>query len=129
MLNKFIAIHLMAAVILCAGVSSGLAADEKLMVGWPKQRAEHTQDIADRAASYEARGKAYTEHLYATGGETSIDADMSVGEGLSQDIDPIPLNVGQIADMVKQSAGDGPQNADGTPVLQSPSDQAGATPQ
>ena len=113
MLNKLIAVSV---IVMALGMSSAARAEEKLMVLWPKQRAAHSETMADHAAAYEARGKAYTDHLYDTGGEepSEPDADFSMG----QDIQPVPINVGQVAEMVKGAEGTTP----------APANQTAATP-
>ena len=116
MLNKFI---VFGAVILAVGSSSAAQAQERLMVLWPKQRAAHQVVIDDRTAAYKARGQAYVDHLYATGGEEPMPA----GDDLSMtgDIQPVPINVGQVADLVKDT--------EARSKLPSPSAQTAATPQ
>lgn len=109
MLNKSVGL---AVVVMAMTLSSvAFAAEEKLMVLWPKQRAAHQNTMDDNAAAYKARGQAYVDHLYETGGETPMGDDMSQTE-----IEPVPINVGQVADMVKEA--DAP----------SPDVQTGATP-
>lgn len=112
MLNKFI---VLGGVAIALGLSSAAQAEEKLMVLWPKQRAAHQIVINDHAAAYKARGQAYTDHLYETGGETPMEAadDLSLGG----EIDPVPINVGQVADIVKDTQ------------AATPSAQTAATPQ
>lgn len=96
MLSKFV---ILSAVLLAVGGSSAAQAEEKLMVLWPKQRAAHQVTMDDQAAAYKARGQAYVDHLYATGGEEQMPVadDLSMGG----EIEPVPINVGQVADMVK----------------------------
>lgn len=81
------------------GFSVSARAEERLMVLWPKQRASHQATMDEQSAAYKARGQAYVDHLYATGGEEPMEAadDLS----LTGEIEPVPINVGQVADMVK----------------------------
>ena len=117
MLNKFIAITFLTVTL---GMASAAQAEEQYMNLWPKQRAGHDSVMADHTASYEARGKAYTEHLYATGGEVPMEPDVEFSGG---EIQPVPINIGQVAEMVKSTG-------DVTVTQQpSPSTQTAATPQ
>lgn len=115
MLNKFI---VFSAVIMAVGFSSVAKAEEQLMVLWPKQRAGHQVTMDEQSAAYKARGHAYVDHMYTTGGETP----MPYGDELSMtgEIEPVPINVGQVADLVKGT------EARSQPT---PSAQTGATPQ
>jgi rhamnose utilization protein RhaD (predicted bifunctional aldolase and dehydrogenase) len=96
MLNKFV---VTAVVMMAICVSSAAKAEEKLMILWPKQRAAHQIVMDDHTAAYKARGQAYVDHLYDTGGEEPMPAadDLSMGG----EIEPVPINVGQVAEMVK----------------------------
>jgi hypothetical protein len=96
MLSKFV---ILGAVVMALGFSSVAKAEEQLMVLWPKQRAAHQVVMDDHAAAYKARGQAYVDHLYATGGEEQMPPadDLSMGG----EIQPVPINVGQVAEMVK----------------------------
>lgn len=76
-------------------------AEEQLMILWPKQRAAHQIVMDDQAAAYKARGQAYVDHLYATGGEEQMPAPDDVS--LTGDIRPIPINIGQVANIVKDT--------------------------
>lgn len=98
MLSKFV---VFSAVMMAIGFSSVAKAEEQLMVLWPKQRAAHQVVMDDHAAAYKARGQAYVDHLYATGGEEPMPAadDLSMGG----EIEPVPINVGQVAEMVKET--------------------------
>lgn len=100
MLNKLIAMTL---IVMVLGMASAAQAEEQLMVLWPKQRAAHDVVMADHTAAYEARGQAYVDHMYATGSEEPMepDADFTMG----QEIQPVPINVGQVAEMVKGADG------------------------
>lgn len=112
MFNKFI---VFGAVMMALGLSLPAKAEEKLMVLWPKQRAAHQATIEDHAAAYKARGQAYVDHLYDTGGEEEMPPadDLTLGG----EIDPVPINVGQVADIVKD-----------TQASTSPAAQTAATP-
>ena len=96
MLNKFV---VLGAMVMALGCSSVAKAEEQLMVLWPKQRAAHQIVMDDHAAAYKARGQTYVDHLYATGGEVELPPadDLS----MAGEIEPVPINVGQVADMVK----------------------------
>lgn len=114
MLNKFVSLMVM---VLVLGASVSAQAEEKLMVLWPKQRAAHQVKMDDQAAGYKARGQAYIEHLYATGGEEPMPApdDLALGG----EIQPVPINVGQVADIVKSTPA----------ATTNPASQTAATPQ
>ncbi len=115
MLSKFV---VLSALMMALGFSSVAKAEEQLMVLWPKQRASHQVTMDDQAAAYKARGQAYVDHLYATGGEEPMPAadDLS----MTGEIVPVPINVGQVADMVKAT-----EASSATP---SPDAQTAATP-
>lgn len=79
-------------------------ADDQLMILYPNQRAKHQFKMDENAANYEARGQAYVDHLYATGGEETMPApDGFMDESLDVE-DTVPVNVDEVADIVKDSA-------------------------
>lgn len=98
MFNKF---FLSGAVLIAMGLPHAAKAEEKLMVLWPKQRAAHQIVMDDHAAAYKVRGQAYVDHLYATGGEEEMPAADDLG--LGGEIEPVPINVGQVAAIVKDT--------------------------
>lgn len=85
-------------------VVPAVQADDSLMVPWPKQRAAHQIVIDEHKEAYRARGQDYVDHMYATGGEEPMpDAAASIasiGDGLN----PKPVNVEEVAEIVKDSA-------------------------
>ena len=79
-------------------------AEEQLMELWPKQRATYSIKSEENAAKYEARGRDYAAHTYATGGEEpSVPADDFMHE-TEPEIVPIPVNVEQVSNIVGKQA-------------------------
>ncbi len=91
-------------VISMIGASSPVQAEEQLMNLWPNQRAKHLSASEDAAAKYKARGQAYVDHMYATGGEEPIAPDTEFVVDSASDVDPVRLNIKQVSDIVKDEA-------------------------
>lgn len=88
---------LVAGIVLISG--SAMAGDQ-LMVLYPHQRAAHQSKMDENAARYWARGQDYVDHLYATGGEEPMPESDDLLDELDDNV--VPVDVGQVADMVKQ---------------------------
>lgn len=116
MLGKFI---MLGAVAVVLGFPVVSRAEEQLMVLWPKQRGAHQSVMDEQAASYKARGQAYVDHLYATGGEEPMPENDDLS--LTGEIQPLPINIGQVADLVK--------GTEAKSANTSPDSQTAATPQ
>lgn len=89
-------------------------ADEQVMNLFPKQRASHQEQVDSYAAHYQERGQAYVDHMYATGGEEPMEPDtLLVGELKDESIDTVPIDTGEVADLVKQAEDKGLISEDG----------------
>lgn len=97
MVKTFVGLSLMVAVL---GFSAVAQAEEQLMVLWPNQRATHQVNIEEQGAAYKARGEAYVDHLYATGGETSLAPE--TGSMFSSDVQPVPIDITDVVNMIDQ---------------------------
>jgi hypothetical protein len=80
-------------------------AEDRLLELWPNQRAKHIIKSQEDAARYEARAHDYVAHTYATGGEVPIEpADDFMADG-QPEIDPVPVDVNQISQIVEKTEG------------------------
>jgi|GEM_PF-2231315 len=85
-------------------ISFSAQAGEESMILFPKTREAYVAKSEEKAAKYISRGKDYVDHIYATGGETQsapaedFMMDVSI---LESEIVPVPVDVGQVADIVK----------------------------
>lgn len=86
---------------LIAGVASRASADEQLMVLWPKQRASHQELMETQKQHYNARGKEYVDHIYASGGETPVTPDTEL---VPSEITPQPVQVDDVARIIRDEA-------------------------
>ena len=92
------------AVMICVmTVSTAQAEDDRLMNLYPATRGEYLVKSEDAAARYKARGDAYVEHTYATGGEERI-APPADFMAENEPLNTVPVDAGQVADIVKESA-------------------------
>lgn len=89
-------------------------ADEQVMNLFPKQRASHQEQVDSYAAHYQERGQAYVDHMYSTGGEEPMEPDILIGELKDESIDTVPIDTGEVADLVKQAEDKGIISEDGT---------------
>jgi hypothetical protein len=89
-------------------------ADDQLMNLFPKQRASHQEQMDAYAAHYQERGQAYVDHTYATGGEEPMEPDTLIGDLKDESIDTVPVDAGEVADLVKQAEDKGLIAEDGT---------------
>lgn len=95
-------------------VAGPVQADDQLMTLFPKQRASHQEQVDVYAGHYQERGQAYVDHLYATGGEEPMEPDTLIGELKDESIDTVPVDTGEVADLVKQAEDDGLISEDGS---------------
>ncbi len=84
-------------------VTSSAQADDQVMNLFPKQRASHQDQMDAYAAHYQERGQAYVDHMYATGGEEPMEPDTLIGELKDESLDTVPIDTGEVADLVKQA--------------------------
>lgn len=91
----------------CFSVSLPFAAkaEEQLMDLWPNQRAKYVIKSEENAAKFESRGRDYTAHLYATGGEEPIAPAGDFMYETEPEIDPVAVDVNQVSDIVGEQAG------------------------
>ncbi len=88
--------------------SFSVRADEQLMNLWPNQRASHDQEMGIKAQEYQMRGQEYVDHLYATGGESSLQELDSIHDeavDLYPMIDPVEVNIDEVANIIKSKDG------------------------
>lgn len=77
-------------------------ADEQLLNLFPQGREKHQSHIDNNQGKYLARGQAYVDHMYATGSEEPMaEPDDAV---LESEADTIPVDVRDVAKIIKQSA-------------------------
>ncbi|MBL8637789.1 MAG: hypothetical protein JNN09_04760 [Alphaproteobacteria bacterium] len=101
-------------------VTGPVQADDQVMNLFPKQRASHQEQVDSYAAHYQERGQAYVDHMYATGGEEPMEPDtLLVGELKDESIDTVPIDTGEVADLVKQAEDKGIISEDGTSPTES----------
>lgn len=90
--------------ILSLSASLPAQAGEQLLNLWPNQRASHAADMEGNAAEYHARGQAYVDKMYSSGGESTSaepeDLHMGAFDGYPE-LTPIPINVGEVANIIK----------------------------
>lgn len=80
-------------------------AEEQLMELWPNQRAKYVVTSEENAAKYDSRGRDYTAHLYATGGEEPIIPAGDFMYETEPEIDPVAVDVNQVSDIVGKYTG------------------------
>lgn len=103
MTSKWVVLAVLAAG--CVGAFAPVVqADDQLMILYPNQREKHQLKMDENAANYEARGQAYVDHLYATGGEESMPLPDGFMDESLESSDVIPVDVNEVADIVKESS-------------------------
>ncbi len=97
----------LAAIIAMMGGPRTAQAEERYMTLWPNQRASHQAEIETDAEKYHARGHAYVDHLYDTGGESDItdpddlhEMDLELYPAALQ---PVDVDINEVAGIVKAS--------------------------
>jgi hypothetical protein len=115
-------ITLLRCLALCLGLLAPLTAhaEEKLMELWPNQRAKHFVQSQDAAARYEARGQNYVDHLYTTGGESPIEPAADYMADGQPEIDPVPVDVNQVSQIVGTTEGTTIEDPSKTPAPKAP---------
>ena len=97
MVKTFVGLSIMVTLL---GFSAVAQAEEQLMPSWPNQRATHQSAIDEKTAAYKARGDAYVDHLYMSGGETQIVAES--GALFNSEVEPVPININDVVNMIDQ---------------------------
>lgn len=81
--------------------SDSAHAEDQLLNLFPKQRAEHQAKMDNNEGKYLARGQAYVDHMYATGGEEPMteleDLDLELGDDST-----VAIDTAEVAKIIKQ---------------------------